>query len=141
MPPDLGQGLVSSLDRNSANLYGSAALASSATQEARSDNPPVLTQHAEQGAFFLDRVHFTQARCSCLEHGECSVGKVPGGEPSLSAGTECLSLSRAILSEGGKSGNARPPYPPAKDSPFLPRREPRRFLARWVEEALSNGVE
>src|SRR5215469_3290439 len=37
------------------------------TREARSDNPPVLAQHAEQGAFVIDREHFTQARRSCPE--------------------------------------------------------------------------
>src|SRR5216684_7636121 len=56
-----------------------------------SDNGPVLAQHAEQEAFTLDRERFTQTRRSCLEP-DRSVGKEPIGEPSLSAGAECLSL-------------------------------------------------
>src|SRR5260370_28191603 len=50
IPHDRGQGLVPSLDRNSANPYGSAALASSADTSGPSDKRPVLAQHAEQGA-------------------------------------------------------------------------------------------
>jgi hypothetical protein len=50
IPHDRGQGLVSSLDRNSAHACASTALASLTDTSGQSDNPPVLVQHAEQGA-------------------------------------------------------------------------------------------
>ncbi len=90
-----------------------------------SDNGPVLAQHAEQEAFTLDRERFTQARRSCLEP-DRSVGKEPVGEPSLSAGAECLSLHATILAHEEKSVNAGPTPAPNKDSAFLPSRERRR---------------
>src|SRR5260370_19251609 len=90
-----------------------------------SDNAPVLAQHAEQEALALDRERFTQTRRSCLEP-DRSVGKEPVGEPSLSAGAECLSLHSIMLAHEEKSGNAGPTPAPNKDSAFLSSRERRR---------------
>ena len=51
IPPDLGHGLVSGLDHNSAHACASTALASPTDTSVRSDKKPVLAQHAGQGAF------------------------------------------------------------------------------------------
>jgi hypothetical protein len=71
-----------------------------------SDNWPVLVQHAEQGALFIDRERFTWQRVLC-QNAMRSVVRVPVGELSLSGEPECLSLHVSILTEGAKSGNAK----------------------------------
>src|SRR6266704_348443 len=91
--------LVSSLDRNSEDSYESTALASTADTSQQSsvdcigpsDKRPVLAQHAEQGALVRPRTFYLAAD-SLPEPGECSVGKEPVGELSLSGEPECLSL-------------------------------------------------
>ena len=103
-----------SLDRNSEDSHESTALASTADTSGRSDNTPVLTQHAEQGALFRPRTFYLAAD-SLLEPGECSVGKEPVGELSLSGEPECLSLHEAILPQQEKSGNGVPALSPNKD--------------------------
>jgi len=52
---------------------------------------PFLPRLAEQEALFIDHECFTPTWRSCWEPGH-SVGKVPGGELSLSSEPECLSL-------------------------------------------------
>ncbi len=94
--------LVSVLHRNSGIPCGMPALASVHDTSGRSDNAPVLAQHAEQGALFRPRTFYLAAD-SLPEPGECSVGKVPVGEPSLSGEPECLSLRRPILPQGRKN--------------------------------------
>jgi hypothetical protein len=74
-----------------------------------SDNWPVLVQHAEQGALFLDRERLTWQRVLC-QNAIRSVVKVPVSELSLSAEPECLSLYVSIQTEGAKSGNATTLY-------------------------------
>jgi hypothetical protein len=44
-------------------------------------------------------------------YGECLVGKVPVGEPSLFSEEKCLSLYVAILAQEEKTRNAQP-FPP-----------------------------
>ena len=122
---------MSVLHRNSVHHRACTALISThdtseSEDSGASDNGPVLAQHAEQEALALDRERFTQTRRSCLEP-DRSVGKVPVGEPSLSAGAECLSLHATMLAQQEKSGNGNPAtQAPDKDSAFLPSRERRR---------------
>ena len=128
--PLKGDELVSVLHRTSMQHRACTALISThdtseSEDSGASDNGPVLAQHAEQEALALDRERFTQTRRSCLEP-DRSVGKVPVGEPSLSAGAECLSLHSSMLAHEEKSGNAGPTRAPNKDSAFLPSRERRR---------------
>src|SRR6266478_2656612 len=51
---------------------------------------------------------FYLAADSLPEPGECSVGKVPVGEPSLFSEEKCLSLHVSILAQEKKIGNASP---------------------------------
>ncbi len=118
----LGQGLVPSLDRNSANPYGPAALASSTDTSGPSDKRPVLAQHAGQGAL-VSTANVLPRHGVLAWNPLRSVGKGPVGEPSLSAGAECLSPHSTILTEGVKRGKPGPRYssPAALGRGLLPR--------------------
>ena len=110
--PLKGDELVSVLHRNSVYHRACTALISThdtaeSEDSGASDNGPVLAQHAEQEALALDRERFTQTRRSCLEP-DRSVGKEPVGEPSLSAGAECLSLHATYTSTRGEKRKCRP---------------------------------
>ena len=75
----------------------------------------------EKGALLWDQEHFTQAWTSCLEPSECSVGKEPVGELSLSpARRRVPKPTRIYSSREGKNWQGPATSAPNKDSAFLP---------------------
>ena len=114
-----GDRLVSSLDRNSAYRKRHAALASTTDTSGRSDNAPVLAQHAESAA--SSSTENVLPRHGVLAWNlDRSVEKVPVGEPSLSGEPECLSLPGIILPQESKNGNADPTPVSKRGLAFLP---------------------
>ena len=75
------------------------------TQEARSDNPPVLAQHAEQGAFPSTANILPRHGVLAWNPAHVQLERNRVGEPSLFSEENCLSLHATIRSQGSKSGN------------------------------------
>ncbi len=83
----------------------------------------------------IDRERFTHTRHSCVEPVR-SVVKVPVGEPSLSAGAECLSLQRTVLIVAQKNGN----MPGGAWQLLLPRAKARGLQIGGYVETLAPGT-
>ena len=114
-----GNELVSSLDRTSEGSFESTALASLADTSGWSDNPPVLAQHAGQGALSTEDIlpgSGFSARTPYVQ-----LERYREGEPSLSGEPECLSLLRSVLFQWSKSGKEAA-LPPLAQAQRYPRR-------------------
>jgi peptidoglycan/xylan/chitin deacetylase (PgdA/CDA1 family) len=112
--PLAGDGLVSSLHLNSERRPFRFGFTD--RHIGHLDKVPVLSHRGpedlrERSVAQGDQEHFPQAWTSCLEPSECSVGKEPVGELSLSPAGECLSLHTSILAQKAKTGRAQPPLP------------------------------
>ncbi len=93
---------MSSLDRNSAHSCESTALASLTDTSGRSDNPPVLVQHAEQGTLPSTENILPTHGVLAWNPAHVQLEKNRVGEPSLFSEEKCLSLHLPILSEERK---------------------------------------